>query len=271
MTPALHFYVDDSGTRKLDREPTAFDPARPNHFALGGVLIGEEDEAFVRDEHKKLCDVWEIDYPLHSVDIRHGARDFAWVRRESEDYEDFMSDLSELIALLPITALACVVDRPGYDQRYRALHRGERWHLCRTVFCIAIERAVKHARRLNRVLRVFVEKSSKDDEKKIKGHYQELITTGLPFDSDRSKGYEPLSAQEFNETLIELRFKAKSSPPMQIADLCLWPVAMFRYKKALRTYEKMKEFGKLIECAVASHELETRASKYSCFDLVDRA
>jgi hypothetical protein len=75
--PPVHYYMDDSGTRKLDRVPTLLDLKRPNHFALGGILILEEDETAVRAAHARLCEKWGITYPLHSVDMRAGARDFS--------------------------------------------------------------------------------------------------------------------------------------------------------------------------------------------------
>lgn len=145
------------------------------------------------------------------------------------------------------------------------------WHLCRTVFSVAVERAVKYARNLGRPLRVYVEGSTKDDERRIKEYYKALITAGLPFDAERSKSYEPLSAAELNETLIELRFKGKSSPPMQIADLCLWPLAMVRYGRSLLPYERLREAGKLIEAQLAPEHIPLRGTKYSCFELVDQA
>jgi hypothetical protein len=79
--PTLNFYMDDSGTRKPDRAPTAFDPKRPNHFALGGILILEDDEGQARAAHVALCERWCITYPLHSVDMRSAAKEFRWLRR----------------------------------------------------------------------------------------------------------------------------------------------------------------------------------------------
>lgn len=60
--------------------------------------------------------------PLHSVDMRAGAKEFSWLRRGSADYEHFMRDLTQMLTTIPVTALACVMDRPGYDERYRATY-----------------------------------------------------------------------------------------------------------------------------------------------------
>jgi hypothetical protein len=270
MPAPVHFYMDDSGTRITDRNPTPFDPMRPNHFALGGVLVLEEDEVKIRAAHNQLSDKWGLTYPLHSVDIRAGAKGFSWLRRGSADYDGFMRDLTRMLTGAPVTALACVVDRPGYDRRYREVYPRKMWHLCRTVFSIVVERAVKFARDLGRPLRVFPEKTARDDEGRIKGYYADLITKGMPFNANTSGVYAPLGAQEFKESLIELRFKAKTSPPMQVADLYLWPVAMHRYGRGSRPYEKFSQAGTLIETRLTTDQIESRGTKYSCFELVDQ-
>jgi hypothetical protein len=263
--------MDDSGTRTLDREPTPFEPSRPNHFALGGILVFEEDEEAIRSAHEELCARWDITYPLHSVDIRHGTENFSWVRRDSDEYKPFMRDLTRMLTAIPVTALACVMDRPGYDRRYRSIYPRSMWHLCRTVFSIAVERAAKYARALGRPLRVFPEKSARDDERRIRQYYASLLTEGPPFNSATSKLYAPLAAHEFKETLIELRFKAKSSPPMQIADLYLWPIAMYRYNRGGQPHERFQKSGRLIEAHLTEQEIPARGTKYSCFELVDAA
>ena len=271
MPKAVHFYMDDSGTRTIDRVPTPFDPNKSNHFALGGVLILEEDETAVRNAHQELCSKWHIDYPLHSVDIRHGCAKFSWVRRDSPEYRPFMRDLTKMLMDAPVTALACVIDRPGYDRRYREIYHRGLWHLCRTAFTVAVERAAKYARDLGRPLRVFPEKSAADDEHRIRRYYAGLITEGVPFDAARSNLYAPLRAHEFKETLIELRFKAKTSPPMQLADLYLWPMAMRGYGRGGRPYEAFHSAGRLIEARLAQDQIAIRGTKYSCFELVNRA
>jgi hypothetical protein len=271
MPLPVHYYMDDSGTRTIDHVPTPLDPKRPNHFALGGVLVLEEDEVAVRVAHARLCEKWGIGYPLHSVDIRAGTKDFSWLRRGSNDYDAFMGDLTRMLTAIPVVALACVMDRPGYDNRYRTAYPRSMWHLCRTAFSIAVERAAKYARALGRPLRVYPEKSARGDEKRIKQYYATLIAEGLPFDAGRSNTYAPLRAHEFDETLIELRFKGKTSPPMQVADLYLWPIAMHRYGRGGLPYAKFHEAGRLIEAQLTAEQIPSRGTKYSCFGLVDQA
>jgi hypothetical protein len=204
------------------------------------------------------------------VDIRAGAKAFSWLRRRSSDYDQFMSDLTRMLTTIPVTALACVMDRPGYDDRYRQLYPRNTWHLCRTAFSITVERAAKYARALGRPLRVYPEKCSRADERRMKEYYKALIVEGAPFDTERSRGYAPLRAHEFDETLIELRFRGKSWPCIQIADLYLWPIARYRYGRGGLPYEAFRNAGRLIEAGLTVDEIPSRGTKYSCFGLVDR-
>lgn len=267
----LNFYMDDSGTRKPDRAPTAFDANHPNHFALGGILILEEDEGQALAAHAALCEKWSIDYPLHSVDIRASAHDFHWLRRNSPEYQPFMEELTQMLVSIPVIGLACVIDRPGYDARYREKYGRNQWQLCRTAFAIAVERAAKHARRLGRKLRVMPERSSRDDERRIAQYYRELREQGPPFSADTSSQYVPLSAAGCAETLVELRFKFKSSAMAQLADLYLWPILRERYRPGYQPYQAFRSAGRLIECCLDAAEHRACGSKYSCFDLVGGA
>jgi len=120
MARVLNFYMDDSGTRKPDRKPLAYDPKAREFFALGGILINEEDEGPARKLYSDFCGRWSISYPLHSVEIRHSSANFGWLKRKTDEYQRFMNELSRLLATMNVTGLACVIDRPGYDGRYRA-------------------------------------------------------------------------------------------------------------------------------------------------------
>jgi hypothetical protein len=99
----------------------------------------------------------------------------------------------------------------------------------------------------------------------------DLVTRGLPFDALASAVYAPLRVADFKETLIELRSKAKTSPPMQLADLYLWPIAMHRYGRGGLPYEKFREAGTLIEAKLSSNMISSCGTKYSCFQLVDES
>jgi Protein of unknown function (DUF3800) len=270
MPPVINFYVDDSGTRTPNRRPMPFDPRTRNFFALGGVLINEEDEAATRKSYEDFRSRWSIAYPLHSVEIRHCSGRFSWLKRNTDEYETFMRDLTRLLTSVNVLGLACVIDRPGYDARYREKYGRRQWHLCQTAFCIAVERAAKFARRHGRRLRVMPERSCRADDARLAKYYSALKQWGPPFAKDSSAAYGPLTPAELTETLYEIRFKSKSSPLGQLADIFLWPLVLAAYDESNRAYVTLRDAGRFIESRLQTDEIGACGSKRSCFELFDR-
>ena len=228
MPNLMHFYMDDSGTRHPDHNPGR----RPAHghdwFGLGGVLIRQNDEDEARAMHAAFRKRWNISVPLRSAEIRSKSSAFARLgTMPSEEREAFLEELYQLMAGLPAVGIACVIDRPGYNQRYKERYAGSRWMLCKTAFSIAVERAAKHARGEGLKLRVFVERGDRKTDRNIVGYYETLRTEGMPFNPETSGKYAPLSADEIRETLYECRMKEKSSPLSRVASRNLQPVSVF--------------------------------------------
>jgi hypothetical protein len=271
MHPTLNFYMDDSGTRTPNHRASKISIDRPDFFAMGGILIHEEDEAAARVLHEAFCHRWGIDYPLHSVEIRHSTQNFKWLRRDTHDYRAFMWDLTRMLSDMKLVGLACVVDRPGHEARYREKHGPHQWHLCKTAFTIAVERAAKHARSHGRRLRVLPERCSATVDARLRDYFREMRQKGTPFDPRSSAAYSPLTPTELEATLYDLRFKSKSSPMVQIADLLLWPMAIAGYNADYRPYTELERAGKFIECQLPARLWAERASKYSCFELLNEA
>jgi hypothetical protein len=178
-----------------------------------------------------------------------------------------MRDLNRFVTTAEVRCLACVIDRPGHDSRYGEKYGRRQWHLCRTAFYIAVERAAKAAMREERKLRVMPEKTNPDDERRIRDYYTSMKADGCPFDTP-SPHYAPLKASDFGSVLHELRFKNKSSPMAQLADLVLWPIAIARYRKN-RAYDEFRKHQLLLDDSLEPEECEERGTKYSCFGLVD--
>lgn len=271
MPNILNFYLDDSGTR----HPNHARGKRAKHdydwFALGGVLVREEEEGEVRSVHAEFCQRWNISKPLHSSEIRSKNEGFLWLRSISEtDQIDFYESLYQMMRSVHVTGIACVVDRPGYNQRYSEMYKQKPWLLCKTAFSVVVERAAKHARALGRRLRVMPERCNKLEDEYLRNYYDALKVDGMPFAADSSGKYAPLPAEYFRETLHEFRLKKKTSPLAQLADLYLWPMCMGGYNASNRPYARLLADGKLIECALAAEAWPTLGTKYSCFDLVDR-
>jgi hypothetical protein len=266
MAFKLRFYMDDSGSRVPNSKPLGSDAKRPDAFALGGVLAIEDDLPAIKARHGDFCRSWNISYPLRSYDIRNRKNKFAWLGLDATKRIRFLRELGDFVCGLPVLALACVIDRPGYDGRYRNVYSArERWHLCKTAFCISVERACKHALREGKKLRVCPEKADPASDARLETYYNELRTSGMPFDVARSTAYQPLTDKELSRTLHELDFKTKKSELAQIADLCLWPILQAGYG-AYDPHEQLKQAGRLIECVYSADEIALRGSKYSCFD-----
>ena len=215
MGRVIHFYMDDSGSRHPDRKPNP--SAHGNDwFALGGILIHEEDEVVARDLYHAFCQKWGVDYPLHSVDIRAKSKRFHWLTElDSGTLDEFFESLNDLAISMPVIGIACVIDRPGYNARYRAKYGRQRWSLCKTAFCIVVERAVKYASARGYKLRVSPERCNKKDDDKLSGYYTELRDNGQPFSSESSAKYKPLETQNFHDSLHEFRVKDKTDRDRQ--------------------------------------------------------
>lgn len=271
MVDVINFYLDDSGTRHPTRNPGRRADHGYDWFALGGILVNDKDEDEARALYKKFCKDWDITSPLHSSEIRSQNENFLWLRGlEKEDRERFYEELYQLLRNAPVIGLACVVDRPGYKARYLEMYEKAPWLLCKTAFSVAVERAAKNARSRDCRLRVSPERCNKPEDNLIKGYYRDLKAEGLPFATDNSEKYGPLSAKEFGETLYELKPKYKTSPMAQLADLFLWPICMGGYNATNRPYARLMADGKLIECTLPEDQWPFLATKYSCFDLVER-
>jgi len=267
MSDVINFYLDDSGTRQPDNNPGVA-PAHGNDwFALGGVLVNEEDDDEVRRLHSDFCKLWKIEKPLHSHEIRSRRKNFAWVGKLGEtDKKTFYDSLSDLMLNAPVIGLACVIDRPGYNKRYKEKYGDNRWQLCKTAFSIAVERAAKYARENDRRVHVFPERCNKADDALLKSYYVDMKTNGMPSEPANMGKYGPLTKDEFQLRLARFEPKGKSSPVMQFADLYLWPICMGGYDRKNRPYHLLKENGKLIEHHIELAAIPQLGTKYSCFD-----
>jgi len=264
VTPTLHLYLDDSGSRDLDRTQSQIGS---DWFALGGLLIREEDEALARLSHTKFCQYWRISYPLHSYEIRKRTGHFEWISGlPQQQRQQIFGELTEVLINLPVLGTACVIDRQGYNDRYRAKYGHRRWALCKTAFSIVVERAAKYARQQGCRLKVFYERSDKQNEARIDGYFAAMRTLGMPFDQTNSEPYGPLNSVQMRETLWECRKKYKSSPVMQFADLYLFPLCIGGYDQTDRALVTLRNHARIIDCVLPPEHQRDIGVKYSCFD-----
>lgn len=270
MKPLLHLYIDESGSRRPDRKPNE-QPPKHDFFAMGGLVVNEENEEDVMAAHAAFCARWDIDYPLHSVDIRHSAGNFKWLyERTPEQRQEFYADLHATIASLPVLGIACVIDRPGYNKRYAALHEGNRWKLCKTAFAICLERSARLAIARDRKLKVFAEACGPKEDRALKSYFAALRQEGMPFNPSTSAKYAPMTAEDLKGTLYDLKFKTKKSPLSQLADLLLFPMAVGGYNPEYKAYSLLVRDKKLVDCHLTAENLPRCGIKYSCFDAQER-
>jgi len=77
--PLLHLYIDETGSRHPDKAQ-AISKHGFDWFALGGVLIREEDESEAKTKLTNFLNRWpQIRSPLHFTDIRAEKKGFAWI------------------------------------------------------------------------------------------------------------------------------------------------------------------------------------------------
>jgi hypothetical protein len=270
MPRVLNYYKDDSGSRHPDKSDMQSTKHQRDWFALGGVLIAEEHEDAARRAIASFFERWpQLQGPLHSVELRHQSGVGRWLKKSTKDVrEKFFLELDQLTSELPVYGPACVIHRPGYNERYKEKYGRDRWQLCKTAFAISVERAVKHALDRGMKLRVLAEECNKSVDRRTKDYYELLKQRGHPFDPTKASQYQPLSPQIYQDTLHEFRTKRKSSPTMQMADLFLWPICMGGYHKSNRTYVHFCTNGKLLDHVYADDQ-HSRGCKYSCFEKVE--
>lgn len=269
MPNELHFYIDDSGSKDPDRNPK--DLQFPDWFALGGVIVHADEKDHVDAAILHFRGAWPQigNRPLRSYDIRNQSNGFNWLKTlPGAECERFYDELTALILGLPITLLACVVDRPGYNARYLKVYGPRRWTLCRTAFSIVVERAAKLAVHSRARMRVYAESSDIPTEERFKLYYEELRKNAAPFDDTRSAKYRPLDAGSMRKALFEFRVKTKESLLMQLADLVLWPMCKGGYDREFRVYRDLAEAGKLLDCH-CTEENGLQGIKYSCFPALE--
>ena len=265
MTPTFHLYIDDSGSRSLDKN--AGGQSGSKWFALGGVLIAEEDEPDVRSRHEAFCGQWGILYPLHSYDIRQQVKAFSWLNTvDASKRQSFLEDLTGFLMAAPVWGTACVIDRAGYDDRYREKYGRNRWELAKTAFSIVVERAAKFAQSKERRLKVYYERSDRATDRQTEGYFKSMKLSGMPFNAESSAQYNTIEHKELSSTLWDCKGKTKASAIMQLADLYLFPLCVSGYDTSYRAYLEMVRCGRTIDCILKPEERAILGVKYSCFD-----
>lgn len=266
----VHLFVDDTESRQPDHVPAEERRDGLDCFGLGGVLINREDLDRVWDSHQAFCNAWEIPHLLHSYEIRGGRGNFSWLKNPERAVE-FLPALEEFLVGLPVMGIAAIIHRPGYVARYAGRYEDRIWRMDKTAFSILIERSAKYACSKGRRLRVFFERSGKQEDWDIVAFMKELKAKGMPFDGDNAAAYQGLKASEFSELVLgESKGRTKKTPMLQIADLYLYPMAKAGYDASYKPHLALMKAGRLIDSVLSSENRPLLGIKYSCFDHLDR-
>lgn len=271
MARRLNLYLDDSGERRPLRSRQSNGAGGFDYFAVGGLIVMDEDEAHVRKLHDDLVEKWNLRGPLHSSEIRSKRGNFSFLHNLAKPvHDEFLGDLNTLFERSPIFGVGCVIDRPGYIGYYSTQLQGIPWNLCKTAFSVVVERAAKFAISQGVKLHVFIERCNKTDDDLIRDYFAQLRSDGMPFNAGTSEKYCPLNHVQLADVLDGLTFKFKTSPMVQLADLILWPICMNGYKVNNRTYRELHEQRRLIDCHLPAEQISSLGIKYSCFKDVVR-
>lgn len=256
-------FIDESGSPKPNPKDTT------PYFALGGVLVEREQEATIEQAVASFKQRWNIslDIPLHGNEIRSKKKKFAWLGKLSEqERSDFLEDLSNTIISLPIIVHACVISRPGYHNRFLEKYGDDTWEMMKSAFSILVERSVKFVGDRDESIMIYYEEAGKKEDGLLEKYFKEIRESGHPFNRENASKYSPLSGEQISKCLRGIEGKKKSNPILQIADLCLYPVARGKDKPDDRAYLALKENQILIDSQLSLEEIESRGIKYYCFD-----
>lgn len=266
--PLFHLFLDETGSRRLDKlEKTANE--HPRWFAIGGVIVADEDMDRCRDELAAFCSRWpELVPPLHLTDMRARRKHFSWLERlDGAEQSRFWADYHDFLAGLPVTGMACVVHRPGYLARGYGRGEGQaKWDLCKSAFNIVVERSAKYAADQGRRLKVVFERSDKDTDHRMKAYFALLKDRGTQFNAERSAKYSPMGTADLVSTLVGIEPKPKDAKLLQIADSYVYGISKGRYEPSFTLFERIRDQGRLMDDQIDAEKVPTRGIKYYCFD-----
>ena len=267
--PDYYLYIDDSGSRYPDKQDTVNRDDGMDNFALGGVLVKEEDRKIIKEKYIDFCENWKIDYPLRSSDVRM-RNNFAWLEGSTKRRERFLKELEEFLTSLPVIGFASVIYRPGYNKRYKGKYGDKRWLLCKTAYIILLERVVKHIKVTNSTVFVRFEGAGKREDRAILQYTKDVKNIGHPFDPKNATKYNAITKNEYKKVVLgEPKRKKKRNLFVQIADLYLYPMIKRRYDSEYGPWQVLYNNKKVIDAYINEEDLEIKGIKYSCFEYFD--
>jgi hypothetical protein len=269
MEKHYYLYIDDSGNRFPDKQQFVRDDGM-DYFALGGILVEENDKKILEERYKELCERWGIIYPLHSTDIRGMRNNFSWLEEGSKKRKNFEEDLESFLFGIPVIGFAAVIHRPGYNKRYEEKYGDKRWWMCKTTYTVLIERVAKYVQGQGGTFEVRFEECGKKEDRAILQYAKDLKTIGSPFCPNNSSKYSALVCDDYKKVVVgEPRRRMKDNLFVQIADLYLYPMVKRKYNPTFSPWVALFKNKKVIDALLPEGEWLYCGIKYSCFDDFD--
>lgn len=267
MKKHYYLYIDDSGSRFPDKQDSVCRADGMDHFALGGILVSENDKDVLKEKYEEFCKKWSITYPLHSTKIRGMRANFTWLVKNSKRKKNFFQDLELFLTSIPVIGFAAVVNRPGYNNRYKEKYENKPWWMCKTAYSILIERVSKYVQDLDGDFKVRFEQGGKKEDRAILEYAKSMKVKGLPFNPNTSGKYKALVGNDFKSLIVgEPRRRKKENLFIQIADLYLYPMIKRKHDPNYPPWLSLHKHGKVIDAYLPDCDLEHKGIKYSCFD-----
>lgn len=261
-------YIDDTGSRDPDHKEAPRNDGM-NCFGLGGVLVHKDNVETIVEMYQKFVSTWNIDYPLHSTEIRGKRNNFRWLKDDVKQTERFYTELQNLMVQIPVIGFATVVDRDGYNERYRGEYGDGRWQLCKTAYSILLERVAKHCNQQEATFEVIFEEVGKKEDRAIIEYHRAMKTIGHPFNEGRSYKYNCLVSSDYKRLVSnDPRRNSKKNIFLQIADIYLYTMAKHGYDSLHSPWFVLMESGRIIDALCSLENREMLGVKYSCFDQV---
>ncbi|MGR9144840.1 DUF3800 domain-containing protein [Rhizobium leguminosarum] len=257
-------YLDETGARHPDRASGL--SARSDWFAMGGILIRQEDKEEAEQQRDALAEKWGVTSPFHMTDMINERSKFSWLgRRTQRERDEFWSEYREFLANVPAVGIGCVIDRAGYAARGYAEKHDDKWLLCRSAFDIVVERSAKYAVSQGRQLNIIFE-SDVAMNSVVESYFTNLKENGLEFDKNNSGKYQPLDVADFQSTLTSIENRPKENKLLQIADSYIYAIARRGYDKKFDVYRRLMDSKRIIDCLLEKDAVSALGVKYYCFD-----
>ena len=224
-------FADESGDHGL----VSIDPQYPV-FALAFcvVRVDEYIDSIVPKIQRFKFSTWGHDnVVLHEHEIRKGERDFAFLHTTTQRREQFMDNLSAVMADTQMSVIATVIDKHRLTETYKIPRNPYEISL---LFCM--ERLLETLLNLNqsekRVYVVF-ESRGKREDKELESEFRRICANRASW-GYRSKDF---SRMRFDPVFVS---KAANSIGLQLADLVARPIALsvLRLGQVNRAYETIR-------------------------------